>query len=99
MSALQNSGVKQPDAKGEHHLQTRQRLPNEEAAQKPERVKSETPPKQTRDGYEQIAQGRQILHQGWWVLAAPLTALFLTVLAFNLLGEGLRRSLDPVMRR
>ncbi|MBV8104833.1 MAG: ABC transporter permease [Hyphomicrobiales bacterium] len=46
-----------------------------------------------------IAQGRQILHQGWWVLAAPLVALFLTVLAFNLLGEGLRRSLDPVMRR
>ena len=46
-----------------------------------------------------IAQGRQLLHQGWWVLAAPLIALFLTVLAFNLLGEGLRRSLDPVMRR
>lgn len=46
-----------------------------------------------------IAQGRQILHQGWWVLAAPLAALFLTVLAFNLLGEGLRRALDPVMRR
>ena len=46
-----------------------------------------------------IAQGRQILHQGWWVLATPLVALFLTVLAFNLLGEGLRRALDPVMRR
>jgi ABC-type dipeptide/oligopeptide/nickel transport system permease subunit len=46
-----------------------------------------------------IAQGRQILHQGWWVLAAPLIALFFTVLAFNLLGEGLRRALDPVMRR
>ena len=46
-----------------------------------------------------IAQGRQMLHQGWWVLAAPLVVLFLTVLAFNLLGEGLRRALDPVMRR
>jgi ABC-type dipeptide/oligopeptide/nickel transport system permease subunit len=46
-----------------------------------------------------IAQGRQLLHQGWWVLAAPLAALFMTVLAFNLLGEGLRRALDPVMRR
>jgi peptide/nickel transport system permease protein len=46
-----------------------------------------------------IAQGRQIIHQGWWVLVAPLTALFATVLAFNLLGEGLRRALDPVMRR
>ena len=48
---------------------------------------------------ELIAQGRQLLHQGWWILAAPLTMLFLTVLAFNLLGEGLRRALDPVMRR
>ncbi|MBV8661762.1 MAG: ABC transporter permease, partial [Hyphomicrobiales bacterium] len=46
-----------------------------------------------------IAQGRQFLHEGWWILAAPLTLLFLTVLAFNLLGEGLRRALDPVMRR
>jgi ABC-type dipeptide/oligopeptide/nickel transport system permease subunit len=46
-----------------------------------------------------IAQGRQLMHQGWWVLAAPLVMLFLTVLAFNLLGEGLRRALDPVMRR
>ncbi len=46
-----------------------------------------------------IAQGRQFLHQGWWILAAPLSLLFLTVLAFNLLGEGLRRALDPVMRR
>jgi peptide/nickel transport system permease protein len=46
-----------------------------------------------------IAQGRLLLHEGWWILAAPLTMLFLTVLAFNLLGEGLRRSLDPVMRR
>jgi dipeptide transport system permease protein len=33
------------------------------------------------------------------VLLAPLVALFLSVLAFNLLGEGLRRALDPVMRR
>jgi ABC-type dipeptide/oligopeptide/nickel transport system permease subunit len=46
-----------------------------------------------------IAQGRQMLHQGWWILAAPLVMLFMTVLAFNLLGEGLRRALDPVMRR
>jgi len=31
--------------------------------------------------------------------AAPLVALFATVLAFNQLGDGLRRALDPVMRR
>ena len=46
-----------------------------------------------------IAQGRQIIHQAWWVFAAPLAALFATVLAFNQLGDGLRRALDPVMRR
>lgn len=46
-----------------------------------------------------IAQGRQTIHHSWWVLAAPLTMLFLTVLAFNQLGNGLRRALDPVMRR
>lgn len=46
-----------------------------------------------------IAEGRQFIHQSWWVLAAPLVALFATVLAFNQLGEGLRRALDPVLRR
>lgn len=46
-----------------------------------------------------IAQGRQIIYEGWWVLVAPLIALFATVLAFNQLGDGLRRALDPVMRR
>lgn len=46
-----------------------------------------------------IAQGRQIVHHGWWVLAFPLLMLFATVLAFNQLGDGLRRALDPVMRR
>jgi len=46
-----------------------------------------------------IAQGRQIVHHGWWVLVAPLVLLFATVLAFNQLGDGLRRALDPMMRR
>ncbi len=46
-----------------------------------------------------IAQGRQIIHQAWWVFAAPLAALFATVLAFNQVGDGLRRALDPVMQR
>ncbi len=46
-----------------------------------------------------IAEGRQIIHQGWWVLVAPLVVLFATVLAFNQLGDGLRRALDPVLRR
>ena len=43
--------------------------------------------------------GRQIIYQGWWVLTFPLIALFATVLAFNQLGDGLRRALDPVLQR
>ncbi len=46
-----------------------------------------------------IAQGRGIIYQAWWVFALPLVGLFATVLAFNQLGEGLRRTLDPVMQR
>jgi ABC-type dipeptide/oligopeptide/nickel transport system permease subunit len=46
-----------------------------------------------------IAEGRQIIHQAWWVLVFPLIALFLTVLAFNQLGDGLRQWLDPVLKR
>jgi peptide/nickel transport system permease protein len=46
-----------------------------------------------------IAEGRQIIYQAWWVLVFPLAALFLTVLAFNQLGDGLRQWLDPVLKR
>lgn len=46
-----------------------------------------------------IAEGRQFIHQTWWVMAAPLVALFVTVLCFNQLGEALRRAFDPVLRR
>ncbi len=46
-----------------------------------------------------IAEGRQIVYHAWWVFAAPLAMLFLTVLAFNVLGEGLRQALDPVLSR
>ena len=46
-----------------------------------------------------IAEGRQIIYQAWWVLVYPLVTLFLTVLAFNQLGDGLRQWLDPMLRR
>jgi peptide/nickel transport system permease protein len=46
-----------------------------------------------------IAEGRQIIYQAWWVLAFPLLTLFLTVLAFNQLGDGLRQWLDPMLKR
>jgi len=45
-----------------------------------------------------IAEGRIAIYQSWWVLAFPLVALFLTVLSFAQLGEGLRDRFDPVLR-
>lgn len=45
-----------------------------------------------------IAEGRTSIHQAWWVLVFPLIALFLTVLSFSQLGEGLKDHFDPVLR-
>ena len=45
-----------------------------------------------------IAEGRISIHQAWWVLVFPLVALFLTVLSFSQLGEGLKDRFDPVLR-
>lgn len=45
-----------------------------------------------------IAEGRLSIHQAWWVLVFPLIALFLTVLSFSQLGEGLKDRFDPVLR-
>jgi dipeptide transport system permease protein len=45
-----------------------------------------------------IAEGRTSVHQAWWMLVFPLVALFLTVLAFSQLGEGLKDRFDPVLR-
>jgi len=45
-----------------------------------------------------ISEGRLAVHQAWWVLVFPLIALFLTVLSFSQLGEGLKDRFDPVLR-
>lgn len=45
-----------------------------------------------------IAEGRTSIYQAWWVLVFPLGALFLTVLSFSQLGEGLKDYFDPVLR-
>lgn len=41
-----------------------------------------------------IADARQTMHQAPWGVILPVGAIFLTVLGFNLLGDGLRRALD-----
>ena len=45
-----------------------------------------------------IAEGRSIVHEAPWVLAGAMLVLLVTVLAFNLLGDGLKAELDPVLR-
>lgn len=45
-----------------------------------------------------ISEGRTSVHQAWWVLVFPLITLFLTVLSFSQLGEGLKDRFDPVLR-
>jgi peptide/nickel transport system permease protein len=42
-----------------------------------------------------LAQGRGYLEQAPWLGAFPGLAVFLTVLGFNLLGDGIRDALDP----
>jgi peptide/nickel transport system permease protein len=42
-----------------------------------------------------IAEATPIYNTAWWFFAFPGGALLLTVLAFNLLGDGVRDALDP----
>ncbi len=42
-----------------------------------------------------IRSGRDTLLDAWWLALFPGTAIVLTVLGFNLLGDGLRDALDP----
>lgn len=46
-----------------------------------------------------IAEAREFLPEAWWYATAPGIAIFLVVMGFNLLGDGLRDILDPRLRR
>jgi peptide/nickel transport system permease protein len=45
-----------------------------------------------------VSDGRDALTQAWWIATFPGLAIVLTVVAFNLLGDGLRDALDPRLR-
>ncbi len=45
-----------------------------------------------------ISEGRQYLSVAWWHATFPGLAIWFTVLAFNLLGDALRDTLDPKSR-
>jgi peptide/nickel transport system permease protein len=42
-----------------------------------------------------IAEGQAVLVQAWWIATFPGAAIAVTVIAFNLLADGLRDALDP----
>lgn len=47
-----------------------------------------------------LQQGQtELLNGAWWLTLFPGLAIFVTVLAFNLMGDGLRDALDPRLRR
>lgn len=46
-----------------------------------------------------LSEGRNRLSVAWWLTTFPGMAIMLTVLAINLLGDGLRDALDPRLRR
>jgi len=46
-----------------------------------------------------LADAREFVLRAWWVVTFPGLMILLTVLAFNLLGDGLRDALDPKLKR
>ena len=46
-----------------------------------------------------LADAREFVLRAWWVLTLPGIMILVTVLAFNLLGDGLRDALDPKLKR
>jgi dipeptide transport system permease protein len=46
-----------------------------------------------------LADAREFVLRAWWVVTLPGAAILVTVLAFNLLGDGLRDALDPKLKR
>lgn len=46
-----------------------------------------------------LASGRTYLRDAWWIVVFPGLVIMITILALNLLGDGLRDALDPKMKR
>ena len=46
-----------------------------------------------------LADAREFVLRAWWVVTFPGLAILITVLALNLMGDGLRDALDPKLKR
>lgn len=45
-----------------------------------------------------LSQSKKYVDFAWWLVIFPGLAIFITVTAFNLVGEGFRNALDPKLR-
>jgi len=52
----------------------------------------------TADWGVMVSDGREFFMIQWWISTFSGAAIFLTVLAFNLVGDGIREALDPKIR-
>jgi len=46
-----------------------------------------------------LAEAREFILRAWWVVTLPGIAILVTVLAINVMGDGLRDALDPKLKR
>ena len=46
-----------------------------------------------------LAEAREFILRAWWVVTLPGLAILVSVLAINLMGDGLRDALDPKLKR
>ena len=52
----------------------------------------------TADWGVMVSDGREFFMKQWWISTFSGAAIFLTVLAFNLVGDGIREAMDPKIR-
>ena len=46
-----------------------------------------------------LAEAREFILRAWWVVTLPGLTILVSVLAINLMGDGLRDALDPKLKR
>jgi peptide/nickel transport system permease protein len=58
-----------------------------------------SPPTPTWGNMIQEARNTLIIQQKWWYWIPPGICIFISVMCFNLLGDGMRDAIDPKMKR
>lgn len=56
------------------------------------------PPQPSWGNMLEAARNIRVISNNWWIWAPPGTAIFLTVLSINMVGDGLRDALDPRLK-